>query len=113
MVVTGWGEPEESRPGFGERHPWPGGRREPGESYVDAAVREVHEGTGWVVEPASARYVGWLHLEHLAPRREGYVYPYPDFLQLVLCARAERPRRCRHRLVRHRRVGRKLAAARR
>jgi hypothetical protein len=72
------------------RHPWPGGRREPGESYMDTAVREVHEETGWVVEPAGARYVGWLHLEHLAPRREGYVYPYPDFLQLILCARAER-----------------------
>jgi ADP-ribose pyrophosphatase YjhB (NUDIX family) len=28
------------------RHPWPGGRRQPGESYVETAAREVHEETG-------------------------------------------------------------------
>jgi ADP-ribose pyrophosphatase YjhB (NUDIX family) len=69
-------------------HPWPGGRREPGESYVDTAVREVREETGWVVDPDSARQLGWLRMEHLAPRRADYPYPYPDFLQLVFCATA-------------------------
>jgi hypothetical protein len=29
-------------------HPWPGRRREPGETYVETACREVHEETGLV-----------------------------------------------------------------
>lgn len=65
-------------------HPWPGGRREPGESHADTAVREVHEETGWRLDPASLRPLGWLHLHHLAPRRPDDPFPYPDFLQLVL-----------------------------
>jgi ADP-ribose pyrophosphatase YjhB (NUDIX family) len=64
-------------------HPLPGGRRDPGESYVDTAAREVHEETGWLLDRDTVRPLGWLHLEHLAPRRPDYPYPYPDLLQIV------------------------------
>jgi ADP-ribose pyrophosphatase YjhB (NUDIX family) len=69
-------------------HPWPGGRRHPGESYVDTAVREVHEETGWLLDRDSLRPLGWLHLEHLAPRRPRDPHPYPDLLQVVFRATA-------------------------
>jgi ADP-ribose pyrophosphatase YjhB (NUDIX family) len=65
-------------------HPWPGGRRHPGETYADTAVREVHEETGWSLDRGSLWPLGWLHLEHLAPRRPNDPYPYPDLLQVVL-----------------------------
>jgi 8-oxo-dGTP pyrophosphatase MutT (NUDIX family) len=64
-------------------HPLPGGRREPGETYVDTAAREVHEETGWLLDRDSLRPVGWLRLEHLSPQRPGDPHPYPVFLQLV------------------------------
>lgn len=64
-------------------HPLPGGRRNPGESYVDTAVREAHEETGWLLDRDSVRPLGWLHLEHLAARRPDYPYPHPDLLQVV------------------------------
>lgn len=64
-------------------HLWPGGRRSPGESYVDTAVREVHEETGWLLDRDNLNELGWLHLEHLAPRRPNDPHPYPDFLQVV------------------------------
>ncbi|MGW6449955.1 NUDIX hydrolase [Lentzea sp. NPDC055074] len=64
-------------------HVLPGGRREPGETHADTARREVHEETGWLLDRESLRPLGWLHFEHLAPRRPGYLYPYPDFLQVV------------------------------
>jgi 8-oxo-dGTP pyrophosphatase MutT (NUDIX family) len=63
-------------------HPVPGGRREPGETLVDTVVREVHEETGWRLDRASMRPLGWLHLHHLAPYR-GDFGMYPDFLQLI------------------------------
>jgi hypothetical protein len=66
-------------------HPWPGGRRHPGESFADTAVREVHEETGWLVDRDSLRPLGWLHLEHLAPRQQDHPYLYPDLLQVVFC----------------------------
>ncbi|MGH9245520.1 MAG: NUDIX domain-containing protein [Acidimicrobiales bacterium] len=47
-------------------HAWPGGRREPGESDAATACREVHEETGWLIEPDTLRSLGWLHFEHLA-----------------------------------------------
>ncbi|TDP94086.1 NUDIX domain-containing protein [Labedaea rhizosphaerae] len=67
----------------GGSHPWPGGRREAGETHAQTAVREVHEETGWRVDPASLRPLGWLHLRHQAPRRADEASPYPDFLQVV------------------------------
>lgn len=71
----------------GISHPWPGGRREPGETYEVTACREVHEETGWLVDPTSLRPLGWLHLEHLEPRPADWPYPHPDFLQLVYAGR--------------------------
>ncbi|WP_330274118.1 hypothetical protein OG205_46670 [Lentzea sp. NBC_00516] len=46
-------------------------------------TREVHEETGWLLDRESLRPLGWLHFEHLAPRRPDHLYPYPDFLQVV------------------------------
>jgi ADP-ribose pyrophosphatase YjhB (NUDIX family) len=69
-------------------HPWPGGRREPGESYTDTACREVREETGWLLDPASVVPVGWIHLEHLEAQPADHPYLHPDFLQLVCIGRA-------------------------
>jgi hypothetical protein len=69
-------------------HPWPGGRRLPGESYLETTVREVHEETGWLIRPDTATDLGWLHLTHLGPPQGDGSSPYPDFLQVVLCAKA-------------------------
>lgn len=72
----------------GNSHPWPGGRREPGESHADTACREVHEETGWILDAGTLRPLGWLHLEDLTPRDDNWVYPHPDFLQIVYTAEA-------------------------
>jgi ADP-ribose pyrophosphatase YjhB (NUDIX family) len=69
-------------------HPWPGGRLEPGETWLDAAVREVHEETGWHLEPDGVRVLGFLHIEHLEPRPDDHPFPHPDFLQYVVTGRA-------------------------
>jgi ADP-ribose pyrophosphatase YjhB (NUDIX family) len=69
-------------------HPWPGGRREAGESFVETACREVHEETGWLLDPGSVTPVGWIHLEHLKTQPEDYPHLHPDFLQLVCVGRA-------------------------
>lgn len=69
-------------------HAWPGGRRLPGESYVETAAREVHEETGWLIDRDSMRQLGWLHLAHLSQREIDDGLPYPDFLQIVFCAKA-------------------------
>jgi 8-oxo-dGTP pyrophosphatase MutT (NUDIX family) len=69
-------------------HAWPGGRREAGESHAETAIREVHEETGWRLEGASLRPLGWLHLRHLGPRTNA-AYPYHDFLQVVLAGSAK------------------------
>jgi len=61
----------------------PGGRVEPGESWPDAACREVYEETGVVLRPDALELVGLLHLEHLNDVAAGHPYPHPDFLQLV------------------------------
>jgi len=75
----------------GSSHPWPGGRREPGESFAETGRREVHEETGWLIDVASLRRLGWLHIESLDPRRPELPYPYPDVLQIVyVCRAAER-----------------------
>jgi hypothetical protein len=74
----------------GISHPWPGGKREPGESFSQTAIREVHEETGWHVDPGSLRQLGWLHLRHLRPVPDDHPFPHPDFCQLVLAGTASR-----------------------
>jgi hypothetical protein len=64
-------------------HPLPGGRREPGETFVETVVREVHEETGWLLDRDSLRPLGWLRLEHLAAKPSDYPLPYPVFLQVI------------------------------
>lgn len=67
----------------GGLHPWPGGRREPGESYEETARREVYEETGWLLDEGSLRPLGFLHYRHVEPPPAGHPYPHPDFLQVV------------------------------
>jgi hypothetical protein len=73
------------------RHPWPGGRRNAGESFAETAAREVHEETGWLLIQDSLRPLGWLRLRHLGPEPEGNEGQYPDFLQLVFVGEAVEP----------------------
>lgn len=69
--------------------PWPGGRREPGESHWATAAREVYEETGWSLCPEGFRMLGWLHLECLSAMPDDHPYPHPDFVQVVYTATAE------------------------
>lgn len=71
----------------GASHPWPGGRREPGETIVETGVREVHEETGWLVDPTSFVLLGWMHFEHVTPMVDAQ-WPWPDFFQVVYSVRA-------------------------
>lgn len=72
----------------GTSHPWPGGRREPGESYVETACREIHEETGWLLDPDSLEHIGWLHFEHLRERHPEHKWDTADFLMTVYVGRA-------------------------
>jgi hypothetical protein len=72
----------------GISHPWPGGKRNPGETIHATAVREVHEETGWLIDETSLHQLGWLHLEYLSPLPEDHSFPHPDFCQVVLAGRA-------------------------
>lgn len=69
-------------------HPWAGGRREGDETSVETACREVHEETGWLLDPPSLRPLGWLHLEHLREQPDDHPWPHPDFLHLVYTGQA-------------------------
>lgn len=64
-----------------ELHITPGGRRAPGETFQQTAVREVGEETGWTI--GNLRPLGVKHFHHLSPKSPNYPYPYPDFLQLI------------------------------
>jgi hypothetical protein len=72
----------------GISHPWPGGKRNPGETIRATAVREVHEETGWLADETSLHQLGRLHLEYLRPLPEDHPFPHPDFCQVVLAGRA-------------------------
>jgi ADP-ribose pyrophosphatase YjhB (NUDIX family) len=74
-------------------HITPGGRREPGETYIETLQREVLEETGWLVtglQPLAIR-----HFHHCTPKPDGYLYPYPDFFHLIFAGAAteHRPHR--------------------
>lgn len=72
----------------GHSHPWPGGRREPGESWLATATREVHEETGWLLDPDSLRTLGWLHLDDRRGLPDDHPYPHPDLIWVVVTAEA-------------------------
>lgn len=73
----------------GKRHPWPGGRLEPGERFVEAACREVHEETGWLLDPQSLHPLGWLHIDkQLDERPVDHPFPQKDFVMVVWSGRA-------------------------
>ena len=73
----------------GAHHPMPGGRREPGETIEETAVREVHEETGWHLDPTSLRPLGWLHFRYVEPVDPAWThYPHPDLVHLVLTGEA-------------------------
>lgn len=69
-------------------HLWPGGRREPGETLEQTAIREVLEETGWRLDAQSLRALGWLHFEYLTERPVDWLYPHPDFVQFIYTASA-------------------------
>lgn len=64
----------------------PGGRREPGETLVETACREIHEETGWTLLADSLEQIGFIHLTNLGTPQPGY--PYPDALHLVMTGQA-------------------------
>jgi 8-oxo-dGTP pyrophosphatase MutT (NUDIX family) len=72
----------------GLSHVLPGGRREPGESHVETAIREVHEETGWKLDRDSLRPLGWIHLQRLGPCPPAHPGVAPEFVQLVFQATA-------------------------
>jgi len=74
----------------GEPHLLPGGRCEPSESLQETLHREVLEEAG--VEVRDPAMLGFLRYHHLGPKPSAYLYPYPDFLQVVYVARAGRDR---------------------
>jgi 8-oxo-dGTP pyrophosphatase MutT (NUDIX family) len=65
-----------------------GGRPEGNETPEQAAIREVAEETGWRVTPISN--IGFRHFFHLEPRSPETDRPYPDFIQPIFAAVAER-----------------------
>lgn len=61
----------------------PGGRVEPGETTVATACREIHEETGWTLDPPSLRGLGVLHMRRLDDGDATPGFPFPDNLMLV------------------------------
>jgi 8-oxo-dGTP pyrophosphatase MutT (NUDIX family) len=65
----------------------PGGRREADESLQETAQREVLEETGWTIQLGPI--LSFTHFHHLSPKPDDYVYPHPDFIQLIYLAEAK------------------------
>ena len=74
------------RPGRG----WdvPGGHLEPGETPQAAAIRELHEETGFAVAEANLSVVGWTRIS-LDERPPAYRYPYPVSYMVFFQTRGE------------------------
>ena len=70
-------------------HIVPGGRIDEGEGLLEALRRELLEETGWTVRGDPA-LIGLFHYHIRSPKPAGYAYPYPDFLQLLYKAEADR-----------------------
>jgi ADP-ribose pyrophosphatase YjhB (NUDIX family) len=70
-------------------HVWPGGRRLPGETYEMTARREVYEETGWLIDEADLRMLGFLHFRYVEAQPDDHPYPHPDFLQVVYTGRVK------------------------
>lgn len=68
---------------------WPGGRRLPGETYEMTARREVYEETGWLIDEADLRLLGFLHFRYVDAQPDDHPYPHPDFLQAVYTGRVK------------------------
>lgn len=69
-------------------HILPGGRRQSEETLLQTLHREVLEETGWRL--SGETLLGFVHFHHLGPRPPDFPHLYPDFLQVVYTAEAEK-----------------------
>jgi len=70
-------------------HIVPGGRLDGGEGLLEALRRELLEETGWSIRDDPV-LIGMFHYHIHSPKPVGHRYPYPDFLQLLYRAEADR-----------------------
>jgi 8-oxo-dGTP diphosphatase len=70
----------------GDYYVVPGGRREAGETIEATVRREVLEETGWAL--GALEPLAIVHYRHTGPCPTGYLYPYPDFAQIIYLAEA-------------------------
>jgi len=75
---------QEAKPEIGCPWCYPAGGIEPGESIVEAVVREALEETGLVVEP---RYL--MRIWHMVPREQDQQSPRPELWVYVVVAQAK------------------------
>ncbi|NUR87205.1 MAG: NUDIX hydrolase [Nonomuraea sp.] len=68
----------------------PGGHVEAGESAVEAAVRELQEETGLLLEPSELSIFAWQRVELLGPAPAGYRYGTLSYMAMFR-ARLARP----------------------
>lgn len=70
-------------------HILPGGRVLQGEELLETLKREMLEETGWSIR-AHPRLIGMFHFHVHSPKPAGHLYPYPDFLQIIYSAEADK-----------------------